>query len=185
MDSSADLILYNGKIITIDKKESIHEATACLFGRFLAIGSNKEIMHFKGERTKIIDLQGKSIIPGLIDSHSHMIANGLARKIYLDLSFESGIRSISDIQERLRSETTRKPAGEWVIGYQEDDSKLKEKRHPTKWELDEISKKHPIMVETIGGHFRIVNSFAFENANITKETPDPIGGKIDRNRNTE
>ncbi|MHA1984378.1 MAG: amidohydrolase [Candidatus Hodarchaeales archaeon] len=184
MNSSADLILYNGKIITIDTNEAIHEAVACLFGRFLAIGATNDILRFKGEKTKIIDLQGKSGIPGLIDSHSHMIANGLARKLYIDLSMESGIRSISDIQDRLRSRAKKVVEGEWIIGYQEDDSKLKEKRHPTRKELDEVSRKHPVMVETVGGHFRVVNSKAFENRKITKETPDPVGGKFDRDKNT-
>ncbi|MHA2339914.1 MAG: amidohydrolase [Candidatus Hodarchaeales archaeon] len=184
MNSSADLILFNGKIITMDTNESIHEAIACLFGRFLAVGTKKEIMQFRGDATKIMDLQGKSVIPGLIDSHTHMIANGIARKMYLDLSMEAGIQSISDIQDLLSSRAKEIPEGEWVIGYQEDDSKLKENRHPTRWELDKVSKQHPVMVETVGGHFRIVNSKAFENANITMDTPDPIGGKFDHDKNT-
>ena len=184
MSPSADLIFYNGKIITIDSKESIQQALACLFGRFLALGTNDEILLLKGTETKIIDLKGKTVIPGLMDSHSHMIANGLARKIYIDLSFEAGIQSISDIQKQIRIRSKEIKSGDWIICYQEDDSKLKEKRHPTRWELDEASKQHPVMVETVGGHFRIVNSTALDNANITKETPDPIGGKFDHDKDT-
>jgi predicted amidohydrolase YtcJ len=75
--------------------------------------------------------------------------------------------------------------GEWILGYQEDDSKLAEKRHPTRWELDKASEKHPIIISTVGGHFSISNSKAMQLAGVTKETPDPVGGKFDRDQNGE
>ncbi|MHA2278334.1 MAG: amidohydrolase [Candidatus Kariarchaeaceae archaeon] len=95
------------------------------------------------------------------------------------------MNSIADIQNTLRDIAKDLPEGTWIIGYQEDDSKLQEKRHPTCWELDEITEKHPVMVETIGGHFRIVNSYALNFADVDKNTEDPIGGKFDRDENGE
>ncbi|MHA1551782.1 MAG: amidohydrolase [Candidatus Heimdallarchaeaceae archaeon] len=177
----ADLILKNGKIITIDKNETIFKAVAVKFGKIVAVGSNTEIEGFVGEQTEIIDLSGKTVIPGIIDSHGHFMREGSNRLMYTDLSEEAGIKSIADIQRVLKEKAANTLIGEWVFGYQEDDSKLAEKRHPTRWELDEISIEHPIMITTVGGHFEIANSYAFEQAGVTKDTHDPVGGKFDRN----
>ncbi|MCE7734519.1 MAG: amidohydrolase [Candidatus Heimdallarchaeota archaeon] len=180
---NADLILYNGTIHTLDKKNTSVSAIASYDGKIIAVGDNNEVLSHAGENTERIDLKGKTVIPGLIDSHSHIIAQGIVRNLFIDLSKEAGINSIADIQNTLRNRAVDLPEGTWIIGYQEDDSKLLEKRHPTRWELDEISDKHPVMVETIGGHFRIVNSFAFDAVGISEKTRDPIGGKFDRDEN--
>jgi predicted amidohydrolase YtcJ len=112
-----------------------------------------------------------------------MISMGARRILYVDLSEEAGVQRIADIVERLIERANKTPKGEWVIGYQEDDSKLLEKRHPTRWEIDKASTEHPIIFSTVGGHFSIANSLAFEMAGISKDTPDPVGGKIDRDEN--
>jgi hypothetical protein len=180
----ADLILYNGKIITMGETGTNVEAVATKFGRILSVGSYKEVMKTKGEVTQMLDLKGRTLIPGLIDSHCHMIASGIARLLYVDLSEEAGITSIADLQARLKERVKETPTGEWIFGYQEDDAKLAEKRHPTRWELDEVSLKHPILITTVGGHFWITNSKAFDLAGISKDTQDPVGGKFDRNPET-
>ncbi len=180
----ADVVLLDGKIITMDVNESIVQAVAVKFGKFVAVGEDSDIKPFIGNDTEVIELSGKTVIPGLIDSHGHFMRTGASRELYVDLSEESGIHSISDIQSRLRKVAKETPRGEWIFGYQEDDSKLEEKRHPTKWELDEISTEHPIILTTVGGHFWMVNSLAFEQADITNETPDPVGGKFDRDAET-
>jgi predicted amidohydrolase YtcJ len=180
----ADLALINGKIITVDDLSSIQEAVAVKFGRILAVGSKKDIEALIGEGTHVIDLKGRTVIPGLIDSHGHIIREGAVRRINVDLSEESGIRSIVDLQARLSERAGETPPGKWVTGYQEDDSKLAEKRHPTRWELDVASQHHPIIISTVGGHFSIANSLAFEMAGVTRETPDPVGGRFDRDPET-
>lgn len=181
----ADLILDNGKIITMDTEESIVQAVAVKFGRIIAVGSSFDIIsEYAGEETNVIDLQRKTVIPGIIDSHGHFLYVGAARKIYIDLSEEAGITSIADIQTCLKEAVSKTPVGKWIFGYQEDDSKLKEKRHPTRWDLDEVSTNHPILVTTVGGHFWIANSIAFKLVGVTKDTPDPIGGKFDRDPET-
>ena len=181
----ADTAYINGKIITMDPEETIVKATAVKFGRFLKVGSDKEIQELIGQDTKVIDLDGKTVVPGLIDSHCHMMSVGAARKLNVDLSEEAGVHSISDLVERLKERAEKTPKGEWVLGYQEDDSKLAEKRHPTRWELDKASTEHPIIISTVGGHFSMANSKAFNLAGVTKETEDPVGGKFDRDENGE
>jgi predicted amidohydrolase YtcJ len=176
----ADMVLVNGKIVTMDSQESITEAVAVKYGRLLTVGSNEEIQGLVGEDTKVIDLKGRTVIPGLIDSHCHMMNVGAGRLIYVDLSEEAGVNSIKDLVGKLKERAAVTPAGEWVVGYQEDDSKLTEKRHPTRYELDEASTEHPIILSTVGGHFSVANSLTFENAGVSKDTPDPVGGKFDR-----
>ena len=176
----ADLILRNGKIISLNNQESIFQAVAVKFGKIVAVGSNSEIDKYGGEETKIVDLLGKTVIPGLIDSHGHFVNEGSSKEIYVDLSEEAGVHSISDIQRILKKKAEQTPNGDWIFGYQEDDSKLKEKRHPNRNELDLISNRHPILITTVGGHFWMANSKGFELSNITKDSPDPEGGKFDR-----
>ena len=180
----ADLVLVNGKIVTMDPEESIREAVAVKFGRILAVGSSEEVEGLVGVETEVIDLEGRTVIPGLIDSHGHFVRTGATRMILVDLSEEAGVRSIADLQERLAARAEETPPGEWVTGYQEDDSKLAEKRHPTRWELDVASREHPIIISTVGGHFSMANSKAFDMAGVTKETPDPVGGRFDRDPET-
>jgi len=174
------MVLRGGKVVTVDRKETVAEAVAVKFGRILAVGGDEMVAALIGPPTKVIELDGRTAIPGLIDSHCHMASEGAIRMVQVDLSQEAGVRSISDIQRRLAERAAKTPEGGWVFGYQEDDSKLAEKRHPTRWELDVASKKHPISVSTVGGHFSILNSKAYEMAGVTRNMKDPVGGKFER-----
>jgi predicted amidohydrolase YtcJ len=181
---SADLVLINGKIVTMDSELSLQEAVAVKFSKILTVSSNKEVESLIGEETRVVDLMGRTVIPGTIDSHGHFIRTGATRMLLVDLSEEAGVKSISDIQERLAARAKELSPGEWVTGYQEDDSKLIEKRHPTRWDLDVASEDHPIIISTVGGHFSIANSKAFKMVGVSKDTPDPVGGKFDRDSET-
>jgi len=176
----ADLVLTNGKIITVDPKGTIAEAVAIKFGKILAVGSEKDIKPLINKKTKVLDLKGKTILPGFIDSHCHPLYEGLAKVMAIDCSYESGVRSIRDIQNRIREKAKTTPKGEWINVVNVDDSKLIEKRHLTRWELDEAAPAHPVCVNKIGYQFSIFNSKAFEMAGITKDTPDPPGGWFER-----
>ncbi len=180
----ADLALLNGKIITVDEKESIVEAVAVKYGRILHVGSNEDVNEYVGDDTKIIDLKGRTVIPGLIDSHCHMVSTGVSKLMTVNLSEEAGVKSVADIQARLAEKAKTTQKGEWIRGTREDDSKLQEKRHPTRWELDEVAPDHPVIVTTVGGHYSIVNSRAFEMAGVSKDTLDPVGGTFERDPNT-
>ncbi len=180
---NADTAYINGKIVTMDQTESIAEAVAIKWGKFLHVGTNTEVENYIDEDTNVIDLMGKTVIPGLIDSHCHMMDTGAQRLLYVDVSEEAGVHSISDLVEKLKKRAAKTPKSEWVLGYQEDDSKLAEKRHPTRYDLDIASTDHPVMVITVGDHFRMVNSLALKQAGVTKDTKDPVGGKFDRDKN--
>ncbi len=180
----ADLVLVNGKIVTMDESDSIVEAVAVKYGKIIGVGTYDDVKSFIGSDTEKIDLEGRTVTPGLIDSHCHMTSTGAAKFVTVELSQESGIHSIADLQKRLAERAKVTPKGEWIYGSDEDDSKLAEKRHPTRWELDEASNDHPITVTTRGGHFFVANSKAFEVAGVTKETPDPVGGSFERDPDT-
>jgi len=102
----------------------------------------------------------------------------------LDLSEEAGVHSIADIKAKIAEKAGTTPIGEWIIGAREDDYKLAEKHHPGRWDLDEAAPGHPVIISTVGGHFSIANSKAFELAGVTKDTPDPVGGMFDRDPET-
>jgi predicted amidohydrolase YtcJ len=176
----ADMVLVNGKIVTVDQEETIAEAVGIKFGKILVVGMNSEIKSLIGSQTIVIELKGRTVIPGLIESHCHPTsAEGIQRVMgVIDASYEAGVKSISDIQQKISEQAKKKPEGEWINVSKEDESKLKEGRHPTKWELDKAATNHPVMVTTVGGHFGIVNSKAFELAGITKDSPDPKIGDI-------
>jgi predicted amidohydrolase YtcJ len=181
----ADLVLINGKIVTMDDKESIAEAVAVKFGKILAVGSNNVVKKLIGAQTKVIDLEGRTVIPGLIDSHCHIISAGISSTMgIVDLSEESGVKSISDIKAKIAEKARDIPKGEWIICVHEDDSKLVEKRHPTRLELDEVAPEHPVIISTIGEHFYIVNTMAFKKRGINSDTPDPPGGIFERDPKT-
>ena len=182
----ADMVLSNGKVVTIDTNESIAEAVAIKFGRILAVGSNEQIKSLIGSETEVIDLKGRTMIPGLLESHCHIsTAEGLQRTLgIIDASQEGGVKSLVDILAKIAEQAKKKPKGEWINVAKEDESKLVEKTHPYKWDLDKVAPDHPVMITTVGGHFSIVNSKAFEMAGVTRETPDPDGGRFERDPET-
>lgn len=180
------MVLLNGKVVTMDARESIAEAVAVGSGKILAVGSSREIESLAGSGTKVIDLQGRTVIPGLIESHCHLTwGEGTVRAMgIIDGSYEAGVRSITDIQARIAEQVKTKPKGEWISVAKEDDSKLVEKKHPTRRDLDKVAPDHPVIIDTVGGHFAVVNSKAFELAGITRNSPDPVGGRFERDPNT-
>jgi predicted amidohydrolase YtcJ len=178
----ADMILLGGKIVTVDSKETIKEAVAVRSGRIQAVGSNEEIKSLIHPETQVMDLAGRTVIPGLIESHCHLASDAAHQHVFevIDASYEAGVKSIADIQARIAEQVKRKSKGEWINVTQEDDSKLAEKHHPTKWDLDKVAPEHPVIIDTVGGHFAVVNSKAFERAGVKKDAVDPMGGRYER-----
>jgi hypothetical protein len=177
----ADLILKNGKIVTIDEKETIAEAVAVKFDKILAVGTTKEVKGLIGADTKVVDLKGRTVVPGLIDTHCHMTNSGLSLiKGEIDCSYEEGIRSIADIQALIAEKVKTTPKGEWIIARQFDETKLIEKRNPNKWDLDKVAPDHPVSLTPVGGHFTVFNSNAFAITKASKDTPDPVAGRFER-----
>ena len=166
----ADLVLTNGRIVTVDKDDAIAETVACKGEKIIKVGTNEEIEAYTGKHTKVIDLGGKLVTPGFVDSHVHFSSGG-RRVRTVDLRY---VRSIDTLIEELRKRAETLPKGRWVQGYGYNESKLKEKRYPNRYDLDKASADHPISVTRQGGHDGIrVNSLALELAGISKDTPDP------------
>ena len=172
---AADLVLINGKIVTVDVKNPRAEALAVKGDTIVAVGSYKEIRTYidKG-KTKVIDLQGKLALPGFNDSHVHFVYGGHAlMAISLD-----GVTSPAEIQRRVREKVDTKKEGEWISGRGWDQEILPGKKWPTKELLDEVAPNNPVSLSRICGHCTLVNSYALRISGITKDTPDPPGGII-------
>ncbi len=178
--TAAELILRGGKIVTLDDAGRIAEALAVRAGRILAVGSNEEISRCADAGTRVIDLAGRTVLPGLIDVHTHALewAKSILRG-ELDLRYPA-VRSVSDIARLVGERAAATPEGTWVIGSGWDDAQLAERRYPTRRDLDAVSPKHPVYLVHISGHLAVANSAALARAGITRETPDPAGGVIER-----
>jgi predicted amidohydrolase YtcJ len=173
-----DFIFINGKIITATTENPIVEAVAIKDNKFQAIGSNQKILKIKGKKTKVIDLKGKTAMPGIIDSHTHPGSIG-ARFLEIDCRAPP-IKSISEILKKVEDKAIELGPNKWIKGVAFNDSKLIECRHITRWELDKVALNNPVFIVSDTGHQAIVNSKAMELSGITKDTLDPPGGELHR-----
>jgi hypothetical protein len=179
----ADLVLLNGKIITVNTSETIAEAVAVKDERFLKVGSSEEIRRLAGSKTGVIDLKGKTVLPGFIDSHEHCIRKGM-RGDWVDCT-SPPMATIDQLVEALAAKASEKAEGEWVVGYGFDETKLEDRRWPNRYDLDRASSRHPIYLGRAGGHNAVANSLALEIAGITKDTPQPPGANIGKDDSGE
>lgn len=179
----ADLVLINGKVLTLDPKDTIVEAVAIKDGRILATGSTSYILKMAGERTKIIDLEGRLALPGFIDTHTH--PSHAATRLYEVDCRSPPVRSIKEILEMVAERAGELGPGKWIRGANYNDLKLEERRHITRWELDEAAPENPVFISKETGHLYVVNSLALKLAGIDRETPNPPGGIIDRDEKGE
>ena len=181
----ADVIYHGGKIITINDTLPIAEAVAVQDGKILAVGTNDQVLAFKGEETALIDLGGSTMLPGFVDAHGHVMAGGLqALSANLLAPPDGDVTDISSLQNTLR-EWKEANSGivekiKLVVGFGYDNAQLTELRHPVRQELDEVSKDVPIVLVHQSGHIISVNSKALEIGEITAQTANPTGGVIRR-----
>ncbi len=171
-----ELILYNARIHTVDAAQPRAEAVAIARGRFLAVGSNNDVLALATGRTKKIDLERKTVVPGFIDAHTHPVYAGIRHLRWVDCD----LRSIAAIQKAIRERAARTPPGEWVVGFKYDDTKTAEGRKLTRRDLDEAAPRHPVFIQHRGGHTAFVNSAALRAAGVDEKTPDPPGGRFER-----
>ena len=179
----ADLILINGKVLTLDPRNTIVEAVAVRDGRILATGPTSQIMRMAGDGTKVIELGGKVALPGFIDTHTH--PSHAATRLYEVDCRSPPVRSVKEILEMVAERARELGPGKWVRGANYNDLKLEERRHITRWELDEAAPENPVFISKETGHLYVVNSLALKLAGISRETPDPPGGMIDRDEGGE
>lgn len=173
-------IYYNGDIITME--DNTAEAILVKDGIIKKVGSEEEIMNLKGNDTDVINLNGKCLMPGFIDAHSHITA--VARTMLLvDLSMAKDFNDIIKLLKEYIKDNDIKPE-KWVMGFNYDHNFLKEKKHPTKEVLDKVSTNHMVSITHASGHMGVVNSLALEFLHIDEKTKDPEGGHFGRIENT-
>ena len=175
----ADLVLINAKVYTASEKLPEAEAVAILKDKIIFVGSANESIQYTCNDNRIVDLQGKFIFPGFIDAHAHLKGIGY-REMNLNLQ---GANSLKEMLTQVEIYANKLEQGKWVVGRGWIEKKWPEGRFPTIQELDMISPDKPMALERADGHAIIVNSLALEMANITGDTPDPVGGKIDKDVN--
>ncbi len=179
---TADKILINGKIITVDNKNSIAQAVAIHNGKILGVGSNAQILKLKGNNTEVVDLGGKTVTPGFIDGHSHFMSFGRANMANLNPPPVGNVSKIADIVVELQKFKVQKGIkdGEWIRGFGYDFDQLEEKRHPNKWDLDAAFPNNPVAITHVSGHMSVANSAALKLSGVDSTTKDPAGGIIER-----
>jgi predicted amidohydrolase YtcJ len=182
-DGGADAIFYGGPILTMVKDGDRVEALAVKDGKILSAGEKSAVMVSKGGNTKLVDLGGQCLMPGFVDPHSHIVMQSAKFSVAnLDPKPIGEAGSIADIQRILREWIDEKKIepGKWVIGWGYDDTGIKEQRHPTREDLDAVSKEHPIILMHISSHLMTGNSMMLEEIGVNADTKDPEGGKIQR-----
>ena len=178
--ASADLVVFNAKIYTVDSNRPKAEAFAVKNGRFLAVGSNDDVKGLIGNGTERFDARQMTIVPGFIDCHNHAPGDTLLYEVLVGNPFVVEFVSIDSMVGKLRTRAKQTPPGNWVEGFFYDDTKVKDKRPLNMQDLDQVSQVHPVAVHHRGGHTAYCNSKAFELAKVTKSTPNPPGGTFDR-----
>ena len=180
---SADLILVNANVITMDIAQPNAEAVAICADRIAAVGSDAFIQPMASGRTRIVDCKGLTLIPGFNDAHCHL--PGLARRMQdLDCSPHQAL-SIRELMALIRTRAEARSPGTWVRGFGYDDFLLAEGRHPSRHDLDVAAPDNPVWLEHRSGHASVLNSRALQLAGIHRETPDPPGGVIERDPGTD
>ena len=158
-----DLILINGKVITMDPDSPEAEAVAIAQGKIRAVGDDEEVRAMADARhSKIINLNGKVVLPGFIDCHTHFLQMGISLS-YVDLR---GLSSIGEVLEKLRERAKDTEKGAWIVGCRWDESKWKERRYITRSDLDEVTPDNPVMLKRMDGHLWVVNTRGLEAAGI-------------------
>src|SRR5262245_13479241 len=175
----ADLVVRHATVLTVDAKQPTASAFAVRGGTFVAVGSDEAVKDLIGTDTKVLDLAGKTIVPGFIDAHIHPspVYPEDSRWANVDCSPRK-VRTMEDLVAALKRKAERTPPGQWVFGSRYQETKLG--RQPTRHDLDRASTNHPIIISHSSGHQSVCNSVALQLAKVTRDTEDPPGGKFVR-----
>jgi predicted amidohydrolase YtcJ len=171
----ADLVLQHGIVLTVDTTDQVAQAIAVRGGRIVAVGADTDMGVFVGQKTKVIDLAGRTVTPCIIDTHAHISTSGVDEHYKIALTRAA---SIADLLAKVKTKADASKAGEWVEGFGWNEGVIAEHRGPTLAELDAVSGDHPVLLENITHHYAIVNSAALAAGHIDATTKDPVGGTI-------
>ena len=177
-EAVADSVYHNGRIYTVDEAFSLASALAVRGDRFIFVGSDEDARTHIGERTEVVDLQGTTVLPGLINSHLHLLGVGFSL-VNLNAFLKPKQRILDDVADAYK----RGVAGTWIRGWGWSQEKWDPTVFPTRDELDTVAPDIPVIILRVCGHAAWVNSRALEIAGISTDTPDPPGGEIVRDGN--
>jgi len=175
IEESADLILKNGNIITVNSKNPRCEALAIRDKRIIKVGTSRDMDRFRA--SKVVDLQGKTVVPGFIDAHQHLLSYGITIKTWVD-AYETS--NSEEIVDKVADKVLSSPKGNWIAGRGWAEEKLEGNKLPTRWDLDKVAPENPVTLKDISGHYCIANTMALDLAGINKDTPQPQNGHIDQ-----
>ncbi len=178
---SADIILKNGNIYTVNDRQPKAEFIAIKGNKIIFVGENSQIAKYESKTTKVIDLKGNTVVPGFTDSHCHLREIGI-RELTLNLE---GTTSLSDFLAKVKARVEQVKPGEWVTGLGWIETFWQPAVFPTRYDLDKISPNNPVYLERADGHGAVVNSLALKIAGINKDTANPFGGEILKDKETK
>jgi predicted amidohydrolase YtcJ len=177
----ADLIFINGNVYTANDQQSHAEAIAVKGDRIVFVGTGAAAKAFRGPKTKVVDLHGATVLPGMTDAHHHLEGVGF-REMTLNLE---GITNLQDFLAKVKTKVDQTKPGEWVTGRGWIETFWQPPVFPTRWDLDKVAPNNPVILQRADGHGTVVNSAALKIAGITKDTPSPFGGEISKDQNGE
>lgn len=174
----ADLVFKNGQIYTVNERQPRAEAIAVKGSRIIFVGSNAGVRRYEGKSTRVFDLKGKTVVPGMTDSHYHLYGVG-QREMTLNLE---GTTSLADFLSKVKARVEQAKPGEWITGRGWIETFWKPPVFPTRQDLDRIAPANPVFLDRADGHGAVVNSAALKLAGIDRNTPNPFGGEISKDK---
>src|SRR5882724_451420 len=177
----ADLIFLNGNVYTVNDQQPHAEAVAVKTDRIVFVGSNAEAKKYQGAKTRVVDLHGATVLPGLTDAHYHLIGVG-QREMTLNLE---GITSLQGFLAKVKARVDQAKPGEWVTGRGWIETHWQPPVFPTRQDLDSVAPNNPLVLTRADGHASVVNSAALKIAEVDKNTPNPFGGEISKDKGGE
>ncbi len=183
MHPCPETIFINGSVLTVDSRDRECEAVAVCGNKISFVGTDAEARRRTGPKDTIIDLSGRTLLPGFNDAHTHFGSAGSAQ-LRAYVSYPE-VRSVDDIKKVVAKWAAKTPKGEWIVGRGWDETKYPDRRRPTRWDLDEVAPDHFVFLTRTCGHMSIVNSRVLAAEGIDRNTPDPHGGMIERDSTGE
>src|SRR5499427_3625112 len=178
---TANLIFINGNVYTANENQPQAQAIAVKGDRVIFVGSNSEAKKFEGSQTRVVDLRGATVVPGMTDAHYHFLGVG-HREMELNLE---GITNLQDFLAKVKVWVDKAKPGEWITVRGWIETFWKPPVFPTRWDLDKISPNNPVILGRADGHGAVANSAALKLAGIDRNTPNPFGGEISKDKNGE
>src|SRR5262245_6364098 len=181
---AADIIIHNAFVRTLDPHDVAAQAVAVCGDRIIGLGTPAELEPLIDAQTRVLDARGRTVLPAFLDTHSHLNDAALTREYRIDYETLQP-KTLAESLAPIRRRAIAQPIGTWIEGANFNEHLLAEQRYPTRWELDEMAPDHPTMISSIGWHMVAANSLALKLGGIDRDTPDPPGGRIERDERGE